>query len=558
MLTQLTVSNFAIVKFLELDFRQGMTTITGETGAGKSIAIDALGLCLGARAEAAMVRPGAGKTEISACFDVRRIDAARRWLADNDLDDNDECILRRSISSEGRSKAWINGQPVPLAQLKALGQRLITIHGQHAHQGLLQSHTQLSLLDQYAGHQALLHKCSDGYRRWKHLDNELARLQQEQQQRQARQQLLEYQVQELDEFALEPGEFEAIESEHRRLANCTTLMEQSQRAVYLLSEGEEVSAVSLLQQAIAEVETLASDDKALEPGLALLHEGLIQLQEGANELAHYHQSLELDPQRFDELEQRLSKAMTLARKHQVKAGELAQLHQTLAEELQSLSASEQRLDELDGERQLAMDAYLQAAQRLSKSRQRYAKELNKLVTANLRELALPHAKFQIEVQFDDGSVSPAGGDRIQFQVSTNPGQPLQPLGKVASGGELSRISLAIQVITAKKVSTPTLIFDEVDVGISGPTAAVVGRMLRTLGDATQVFCVTHLPQVAGNGHNHMFVSKSTKGQVTETQMAALSNDDRLDELARLLGGDSITENTLANARELLMEPQPRA
>ncbi|BDY03823.1 DNA repair protein RecN [Ferrimonas sp. YFM] len=553
MLSQLTVSNFAIVKFLELEFHSGMTTITGETGAGKSIAIDALGLCLGGRGEAAMVRPGAPRAELSACFDISAIPDAVHWLKENELDDEDQCILRRSISGEGRSKAWINGQPVPLAQLKALGQMLLTIHGQHAHQGLLQSQTQQSLLDNYAAHHGLLEACANAYRRWKHLDNELVRLRDEQEQRQARRQLLEYQVQELDEFGLEPGEFQNIEAEHKRLANCTTLMEQSQRACYLLSEGEEVNALSLLQQAIGEVETLAGDDAALAPTVELLHEGLIQLQEGAAELDRYHQSLEMDPERFHELEERLSKAMTLARKHQVKAADLADFHTQLAQELSAIGAGEERLEQLELERDQAREACGQSAQRLSKSRQRYAKELNKQITANLRELALPHAKFHIEVNFEPQSLSPSGSDRLQFLVSTNPGQPLQPLGKVASGGELSRISLAIQVITARKVATPTLIFDEVDVGISGPTAAVVGRMLRTLGESTQVFCVTHLPQVAGNGHNHMFVSKSTKGKATETLMIPLAQEQRLGELARLLGGDSITDATLANARELLVE-----
>ncbi|TKB49302.1 DNA repair protein RecN [Ferrimonas sediminicola] len=553
MLSQLTVSNFAIVKFLELEFHSGMTTITGETGAGKSIAIDALGLCLGGRGEAAMVRPGAARAELSACFDISAIPEACRWLRENELDDDQQCILRRSISSEGRSKAWINGQPVPLAQLKTLGQMLLTIHGQHAHQGLLQSQTQQSLLDQYAAHHSLLEACSTAYRRWKHLDNELVRLKEAQEQRQARRQLLEYQVQELDEFGLEPGEFEGIEAEHKRLANCTTLMEQSQRACYLLSDGEEVNALGLLQQALGEVEAQASDDSALEPAVALLHEGMIQLQEGAAELERYHQSLEMDPERFHELEERLSRTMTLARKHQVKAVDLAEFHNELAQELSAIGAGEERLEQLELERDQARDSCAQAAQRLSKSRQRYAKELNKQITANLKELALPHAKFQIEVHFDEQSLSPSGSDRLQFLVSTNPGQPLQPLGKVASGGELSRISLAIQVITARKVATPTLIFDEVDVGISGPTAAVVGRMLRQLGESTQVFCVTHLPQVAGNGHNHMFVSKSTRGKATETLMVPLAQEQRLDELARLLGGDSITDATLANARELLAD-----
>ncbi|WP_298441256.1 DNA repair protein RecN [uncultured Ferrimonas sp.] len=551
MLSQLTVSNFAIVKFLELDFHAGMTSITGETGAGKSIAIDALSLCLGSRGEAAMVRPGAERADLSARFDISAIPVAQRWLQQNELNDDDNCIVRRTISQEGRSRAWVNGHPVPLAQLKALGEQLVSIHGQHAHHSMLHCDVQLDLLDQYAGHHSLLASCQQGYQQWKRIDRQIQQLQQEQQQRQARSQLLEYQVQELDEFGLARGEFEQIEAEHKRLANCGNLMEQSQRALYLLSDGEEASVQSLLQQAISEVEALHSDDPALAEPLAMLHEGMIQIQESSNELASYHTSLEMEPERFDELEGRLSRAMTLARKHQVAASELAAHHQALADELAQLADSDTQLEQLQLQRQHALEQLQLHGAKLHKSRVRFAKELNKLVTANLKELAMPHAKFEIEVAFHDDHFSPLGSDKVQFLVTTNPGQPLQAIAKTASGGELSRIGLAIQVITARKVATPTLIFDEVDVGISGPTAAVVGKMLRQLGQSTQVFCVTHLPQVAGNGHNHMYVSKQSQGKSTETNMVPLSEAQRIDELARLLGGDTITENTRANATELL-------
>ncbi|WP_028117364.1 DNA repair protein RecN [Ferrimonas senticii] len=551
MLSQLTISNFAIVKFLELDLACGMTSITGETGAGKSIAIDALSLCLGARGEASMVRPGAERAELSARFDISNIEAAQRWLKDNELHDEDNCIIRRSISAEGRSRAWVNGHPLPLAQLKSLGELLVSIHGQHAHHSMLSSDVQLDLLDQYAGHQRLLELCRQSHLQWRRIDRQITQLQQEQQQRQARSQLLEYQVQELDEFALQQGEFEEIEAEHKRLASCGSLMEQSQRALFLLSEGDEVSVQTLLHQAIAEVEALSSTDPAVNEPLAMLHEAMIQIQESSNELSSYHSSLEMEPERFAELENRLSRAMSLARKHMVPANELAAHHQALAEELAALADSDSQLEHLFGDRDHALEQLSLHSQKLHKSRQRFAKELNKLVTDNLKELAMPHACFEIEVAYQDDCLSPLGGDRVQFLVTTNPGQPLQSIAKTASGGELSRIGLAIQVITARKVATPTLIFDEVDVGISGPTAAVVGRMLRQLGQSTQVFCVTHLPQVAGNGHNHMFVSKQSQGQSTETQMTKLTDSQRIDELARLLGGDIITDITRANAAELI-------
>ncbi|MCE9686547.1 DNA repair protein RecN [Shewanella sp. AS16] len=551
MLCQLSINNFAIVRFLELDFRPGMTSITGETGAGKSIAIDALGLCLGNRADANTVRPGASKTEVSARFSLDDIPLAKRWLEDNDLDLEQECILRRTIGSDGRSRAYINGNPVPLAQLKSLGQLLIGIHGQHAHHAMLKSEHQLTLLDSYANHRLLSDAVAAGYHRCKQLEAELRQLTLSQQERIARKQLLQYQVEELDEFDLKPGEFEEIEQEHKRLANGTELIASCQAGVELLSEGEELNIEQLLNRAVALAQQLESYDPALANVNAMLNEALIQVQESTSELQHYLSGLELDPEHFAYLEERLSKAMQLARKHQVGAPLLAAHHEQLKAELGSLDDDEHKLAEMAQQVEANRQAYLAHAQKLSQSRGRYAKELDKLVTQSIHQLNMPKGKFCISVTFNPEMMSVNGCDQIEFMVTTNPGQPLQPISKVASGGELSRIGLGIQVITAKKVSTPTLIFDEVDVGISGPTAAVVGRMLRSLGESTQVLCVTHLPQVAGNGHQHMFVNKFNKGGSTETSMTPLDKEQRIQELARLLGGDTITSNTLANARELL-------
>ncbi|MGL5225356.1 MAG: DNA repair protein RecN [Aeromonas sp.] len=556
MLTQLTVNNFAIVKFLELDLQSGMTCITGETGAGKSIAIDALGLCLGERAEAAMVRPASDKSEVSARFLLDNNPAARAWLATNELENDDEgtqeCIVRRVISAEGRSRSYINGVPVPLVQLKNLGQLLVNVHGQHAHQMLLKPDYQLALLDGYAGHYLLLNDVRQHYQQWRQLQNELNRLKAEQQQREARRQLIEYQVQELDEFALQLGEFEQIEEEHQRLANGTDLMQECGSCLDLLYDNEDTTIVSLLQTAIDRAEGLMSMDSRLTPVLQMLNEAMIGVQESHSELRSYLDRLELDPERFNELEARLSKTINLARKHHVKPAQLALHHQDLASDLARLNSDEERLEGMEEELAGARQAFVQAAEALSQSRQRYAQELATLVTASMHELAMPDGRFAIDVRPDaQSSLSPLGIDRVEFMVTTNPGQPIQPLGKVASGGELSRISLAIVVISARKIATPTLIFDEVDVGISGPTAAVVGRMLRQLGESTQVMVVTHLPQVAGNGHQHMVVSKHTDGKTTETKMSALNESARLNELARLLGGDHITDITLANARELL-------
>ncbi len=551
MLCQLSINNFAIVRFLELDFNKGMTSITGETGAGKSIAIDALGLCLGNRADVNAVRPGAGKTEVSAAFNIDKLPQAKRWLEDQDLNCEDECILRRTITSEGRSRAYINANPVPLSQLKALGQLLVAVHGQHAHHAMLKNEHQLSLLDSYANHQNLIHDVEKQYRNVKQAEAEIKQLTATQDERKARQQLLEYQVQELDEFDLKQNEFEQIEQEHRKLANSTDLISHCQQSLHLLSDSDD-NIESMLSQAAVLASELEGFDPELKTIGEMINNALIQVQESSGEIQHYLSNLEQDPEHFEYIEQRLSKAVQLARKHLVPANELHARHRSIRTELEQISLDEDKLEDIHIILNSARNKYQQASKKLSLSRQRYAKELDKLVTQSIRRLNMPEGKFQIDVSHNEHSITNIGGDQIQFLVTTNTGQPLQPISKVASGGELSRIGLGIQVITAQKVSTPTLIFDEVDVGISGPTAAVVGNMLRRLGESTQVFCVTHLPQVAGNGHQHMFVNKkSAKGQ-TETSMMPLNQVQRIEELARLLAGDTITESSLANARELLI------
>ena len=554
MLTQLAIQNFAIVRFLELDLRPGMTCITGETGAGKSIAIDALGLCLGERAEASMVRPGAEKAELTARFTLENNPQARQWLEQNELAMDEECLLRRVITEEGRSRAYINGTPVPIGQLKALGQQLLNIHGQHAHQLLLKPEHQLTILDAYAGHHELLDQTRSTFSQWRQQHHELQKLKIEQEQRQSRRQLLEYQVEELDEFALGEQEFAEIEQEHSRLANGSEIVEQCQGCLDLLYDNEEITIAGLLTSVTDKLEKLTDLDASLQPVATMLQEAVIQVQESHHELRHYLERLEIDPERFNTLEQRLSRTMELARKHHVRPTELYTLHQQLRQELDSLTQDEERLDTLQQSLTQSRESYQQAAQRLSASRVRHANELATLITEKIQALSMPDGQLQIRVQeLAQSSPSALGQDQIEFLVTTNPGQPLQPLAKVASGGELSRISLAIQVITAQRVATPTLIFDEVDVGISGPTAAIVGELLRELGRSTQVLVVTHLPQVAGQGHQHLFVSKQSDGKSTETLMQSLDTQGRLDELARLLGGNQITANTRANARELLME-----
>ncbi|WP_354625001.1 DNA repair protein RecN [Psychromonas sp. MME2] len=557
MLSQLTIQHFAIVQFLELDFHQGMTTITGETGAGKSIAIDALGLCLGTRAEINMIRQDSDKAEVNARFTLNDTPNAVTWLKNNDLEntaDNNECLLRRIITKEGRSRAYINGTPVPLSQLKSLGQLLVNIHGQHAHQSLLKNDIQLNIIDDYAGHHQLLQKVKDTYQGWHFLNKQLQQQQLSLQEKQARKQLLEYQIEELDNFALAEDEFQQIEQEHKRLANSGALLDSCQISLDQLCDGDEIDALTLLRKSISRLEAQIDNDAQLSPIVNSLQEALIQIEEASYELRHFSDNLELDPEHFQTLENRMSEALSLARKHQIQPEMLYPFHQKLSKEYRQLNNSEAQIEELTIELQQAEQSYFQHAEKLSKSRIRYSKELSQKITKSIQQLNMEDGRFHVSLeQSKNKYLSPLGIDSIEFQVATNAGQELAELGKIASGGELSRIGLAIQVIISQRISTPTLIFDEVDVGISGATAAVVGKLLRSLGENTQIFCVTHLPQVAGNGHHQMFVGKQSDGKTTNTTMKKLNTDARIKELARLLGGDSITERTLANAQELLIK-----
>jgi len=551
MLAQLTISNFAIVRELEIDFNSGMTAITGETGAGKSIAIDALGLCLGGRADGDMVRAGASRADLCARFSLKDTPAALRWLEQNQLEDGRECLLRRVLNSDGRSRGFINGTAVPLSQLRELGQLLIQIHGQHAHQQLIKPDQQKSLLDGYAGESDLMQLMAAHYRQWHQSCRELALHQQQSHERAARAELLAYQLKELNEFSPQPGEFEQIDEEYKRLANSGQLLSTGQQALTLLADGEEVNLQSQLYSVRQLVTELAGMDSKVSGMLDMLEEAAIQISEASDELRHYCERLDLDPNRLFELEQRISRQISLARKHHVSPEELPNFHQSLLDEQNQLDDQADSLETLSLAVSVHHQQAIETATQLHNVRQRYAQELSQHITESMHLLSMPHGVFTIDVKFEANHLTAEGADRIEFRVTTNPGQPLQAISRVASGGELSRIALAIQVITAKKMETPALIFDEVDVGISGPTAAVVGKLLRQLGESTQVMCVTHLPQVAGCGHHHFFVSKETDGEMTETHMQPLDKRARLQELARLLGGSEVTRNTLANAKELL-------
>lgn len=554
MLTQLTINNFAIVRQLEIELAKGMSVITGETGAGKSIAIDALGLCLGQRIETSMVREGQERAEICATFFIEPINPAYQWLQEQELLDPDnpsDCILRRVINADGRSKAFINSTPVSASQLKEIGQYLIHINGQHASQLLLKNDYQLQLVDTFAHHHDLLVQMREDYRAWKNLQTQVKTFQQKVAENEAKKQLLQYQVEELDEFALHPNEYLELEEDQRRLSNSEQLTQLSQSALQLLSENETVSIDSMLYRATQYIDELSELDPRYASVQTMLNDALIQVQEATSEVQHLASHIEQDPMLLQEIEQRLGQALQLARKHNVKPEELVEWHQKLKAELTALLDFSESEERLLLEEKAAFEKMQHTAKQLHESRCQAAGKLAQQVTHSIKGLAMENAEFFIEVNSDLTKVTANGADNIVFTLRSNLGQQAQPLAKVASGGELSRISLAIQVLTSDQSAIPTLIFDEVDVGISGKTASVVGKLLRQLGDKCQVLCVTHLPQVACHGHHQFNVEKFTVDDKTETKMTALSQEERVPALARLLGGSEITELALANAQEML-------
>jgi DNA repair protein RecN (Recombination protein N) len=551
MLVSVAIKNFAIVRQLEVHWHQAMTTITGETGAGKSIAIDALSLALGERADASVVRKGADKAEVIASFDVSQLPQAQSWLKEQELDFEHDCILRRVVSKEGRSKAYINGSPVPASQLKSIGAQLVSIHGQHAHTQLTKPDYQRSILDEFGGHQKLASQVSAAFTDWQKICAELEQLRIQAQEHSATKQLLEYQVNELIEAELQPNEFEQVESEHRRLHHANSLKSDTLQAINILYENEQGNAYSALQQAISNLANSASIDASLNSSLELINGSLIQLEEGITELRHYSDELELNPEYLEQVESRMALLVDLARKHKVEPQHLVELQESLTQQLNELEFTNEKLEQLQLQKDQTLNTYNRLAEKLSNARRKSAKALSNDISASMQSLNMSGAQCQLSVSKDEGRVAKDGFDVIEFLVCANLGQSLQPLSKVASGGELSRISLAIQVIIAEKVTTPTLLFDEVDVGVSGPTATAVGRLMKKLSQKTQVICVTHLPQVACFGEQQQFVKKQTIGNETETQMQLLDEQSRINELARLLGGEVISETTKANAKELL-------
>jgi DNA repair protein RecN (Recombination protein N) len=552
MLTHIHIWNFAIVESLDLELEAGLTVLTGETGAGKSILLDALNLALGDRADTSVIRHGADKAEISVTFSTHDVPETEAWLRERELDSAEECIIRRTISASGPSKAFVNGKPMPIQSLRELGEMLVDLHGQHEHQSLLRREAQRQLLDDYAGHGKLLSELGAIYDDWRDLEAELLTLQKASSDRDARLELLSYQVKELEALALSQDELPELEAEHSRLANANQLLETGNRVLHLLEENEDGALGTLLGQSCNDMQHLAQADATLGSVAELLDSATIQVREASSELRHYLDGLELDPARLDWIEQRLATIQDLSRKHHVTTEELPALLPNLRQELANLEQAEVRSEEIRQEVTAAQKQYRTLAKKLSQSREKAAKTLNQAVSDSMQTLGMQGGRFEIQLEpYGEDTPMLQGMERAEFVVSANPGQPLKSLTKVASGGELSRISLAIQVITAAQTRIPTLIFDEVDVGIGGRVAEIVGHQLRALAAHRQVICVTHLPQVAALGHHHLQVSKHSDTDTTISEIQELSAEQRVDELARMLGGIEITEQTLSHAREMI-------
>jgi len=551
MLDSLFVKDFAIVGEAEITFAEGLTVVTGETGAGKSLLVDALLLLAGARADAGVVRHGCERAELIASFSLAPGDAARAWLDSEEFDDGDACQLRRVVRSEGTSRAWINGRPATLAQLKALAERLIQIHGQHEHQALLERSSQLALLDAFGNHAPALAAVRERAERWRDVDAEMRALSGEAEHTE-RIALLEHQLDELDRHALAPPELEALDETHKRLANAGNLMQGSAQLAELLDGDSEFAALRALARAQHELARLAEIDPNLRAARELIDAAAIQLGEANDAIARYRDSLDLDPERLAEAEEKIAKLHELSRKHRVPVAELKAHADALRLELDTLRGAGARLSQLARERERLQRDYAAAAKDLSDARAKAATKLGREVSALMGELGMAGGRFAAELETQDSvAPDPQGAERVEFLVSANPGQPPRALRKVASGGELARISLAIEVAALGLDDVATMVFDEVDSGIGGATAEVVGQKLRRLGSERQVLCVTHLPQVAAQGHAHLRVVKSSDGQSTDIAIEPLDAKSRRDEIARMLGGIEITRETLAHAKQML-------
>jgi DNA repair protein RecN (Recombination protein N) len=555
MLQNISILNLAVVDALDLNLETGLSVLTGETGAGKSILLTAIGLALGDRADAAYIRPDCSRAEINLTFDLSDAPDAQMWLENNEFDnDEKQCLIRRTLRQDGKSKAYINGRPATLQSLKLLSSQLIEIHGQHAHLTLLDNAEQSRLLDSFAKNSDLLDDINQVYLQWRADSHELSALIKSSTEQSNQEDLFTYQLNELQELDLDNYDYDALIAEHTKLANLEEILNCGQQQLELLSDNEQLSANQIINQSISVISDLIPLAKGLEEPNSLLIEAQIQITEAVQQLRHFLESQELDPQRLQILDEQIGIIQNLSRKHHVNPEELPNVATQLKQNLDGLSHSSERIDSLKSLVKQQTLQYFSLATELTLIRSKAAKKLSQLISDMIKELGMPQGEFSISIApqaIEQPKIN--GVDKIEFLVSANKGLPLRPLAKVASGGELSRISLAIQVTTGHDTNAPTMIFDEVDSGIGGGIAEIVGQKLRALGNNTQVLCVTHLAQVATQAHQHLFVYKDNDSEMTTSNVRTLSTEQRVEETARMLGGVNITNSTLAHAKEMLMQ-----
>ncbi|MFK8026687.1 MAG: DNA repair protein RecN [Gammaproteobacteria bacterium] len=552
MLKSLHIQNFAIIEKLELDFFSGMSALTGETGAGKSIIIDAIGLVLGDRADNNLIRAGKDAAEIILVIEIDTQSNSARWLKENDFEVESESILRRVVRKDGKSKAYINGVPVPLKTLKELGECIINIYGQHAHQSLMHTSTQRELVDQFAKQKENLTTLDNLFNLWREQKQRFDEINKNSSDIQSTIELLRYQVEELDQLGLETNEVNTLELKHKRLANAEELKKSTLQASHQLKSDDSSDIYTTLNQICTQVSALIENDQSLKATNESLEEAFTIISECADDLRNYAEGIEIDPEELFQTEERLASIDQISRKHKVTPEELIVLHEKISRELESLTKPECDIDALQAMLEETESAYRELAKKISKKRTSVAKKLSTDITKALAKLGMEKARVEIAVNYDDSSTpSSYGFDSIVLNVQTNPGQKMLPLSQVASGGELSRISLAIQMIAVDKMDVPVLIFDEVDSGVGGAVAEVVGRELRIIGEHRQVMCITHLAQVAANAHHHYRVNKQSEQSDTASAIEYLSQADRITEIARMIGGVTLTENTYLHAQEML-------
>lgn len=556
MLSQLTIRDYAIVDSLDLDFQNGMTVITGETGAGKSIILGALGLTLGDRADKSVVSNGCQRADISAQFNLTGNMAAQHWLHKHDLVEPDSapehCLVRRVVPADGSSRAYINGIPVTLGNLGQLGELLMDIHSQHEHHSLLRKATHQQLLDEFAVDRSLLSELQGIWQKWQHNQHLMKQLSEQAEELDAQSQLVSYQVEELDELAPEGGEFDRLEQEFQRLSNADSSMATLRQVLTLCQDDETYNIGQAIGQASILLQAMAPSGLKLENVLDLLNTAAIQVDEAVNELQEHLDRIEINPERLEWVNNRIAELHRVARKHKVKPERLCKLHEDLKANLQSLQNSDLQLEKLQEQDSELRNLYGDIASQVSKQRSLAAKKLATQINKQLMSLEMTDARLKIALTPVPASNPTSHGlESVEFLVRTNPGQPARALAKIASGGELSRISLAIQVITAQTSKTPTLVFDEVDVGIGGGVAKSVGKLLRQLASHTQILCVTHQAQVASQGQHHMLVRKQTSGKSTSTTITKLTDKEKVLEVARMLGGEEYTDESLAHAEQMV-------